>query len=115
MVRPMHELLEMLLSEEYLFKKPLYDKITHFNYRGLCEKVSYLHFNKELISDHEFFKLRKYIEENRPSKWSSFSAFKYRNYDFYWNPNNQKARIKWLKKHIKHTRYNHLNCIPNGK
>lgn len=110
MVRPIHELLEIMLSQKELFNHK-----NNNQYKGLCSKVSYLYFDKELISNHEFFKLRKYIEGNRPSKWSSFSAFEYRNSNFYWNPNNQKVRIKWLKKHIKHTRYNHLNCIPNGK
>lgn len=109
MVRPMHELLEIMLSQKKLFDN------TNLYKSGLCSKAVYLYDALLLINNHEFFKLRKYIEENRPSKYSSFDAFKHRNSTFYWDVNNQKARIKWLKKHIKHTRYNHLNCIPNGK
>lgn len=54
-----------------------------------------------IITVKEYFDLLDYINNNRPSKFSSIEAFKYRNRRFYWESGNIKPRIKWLQKHIK--------------
>jgi hypothetical protein len=87
-MRSIKELLELMLKNEQGF------------FSGLCSWVNYLYSSK-IINLEEKLLLIRYIENNRPSKWSSFSAFKYRNTHFYWEWKNIKPRIKWIKKHIK--------------
>lgn len=87
-MRSIKELLELMLKNEQGY------------FRGLCNWVHNLYLSK-IINLEEKFLLIRYIGNNRPSKWSSFSAFKSRNTHFYWEYKNIKPRIKWIKKHIK--------------
>lgn len=66
---------------------------------GLCSWIGVL-FYDDIINEDEYNKLTIYIQENRPSKYSSFQAYERRNSAFYWHFGNIKPRIKWLKKHI---------------
>lgn len=70
---------------------------------GLCLNISNL-YQKNLITCLEFKKLRKYIDNNRPSVFSSFDAFYCKVIiasNWYWTKGNIKPRIEWLNKHIK--------------
>jgi hypothetical protein len=85
--RDIKELLQLMLDNQNLFKT------------GLCHWNNYLYWNC-LITSHEYFILRNYIENNRPSMFSSIDAFLSKNSIFYWKNKNITPRIKWLKKHI---------------
>lgn len=87
-MRNIKELLELMLKNEQGY------------FSGLCNWVSNLYLSK-IINLEEKIRLINYINNNRPSKWSSLSAFKSRNTRFYWEYKNIKPRIKWIKKHIK--------------
>ena len=84
------ELLQLMLEHQELFDE------------GLCNwKSSLMH--KSLISLEEYFMLKNYIRENKPSIFSSWNVFKHRifiSYGFYWTPGKIKPRVKWIKKHI---------------
>ncbi len=87
-MRSIKQLLEIMLENKYYF------------YRGLCSFVSELCFNEKITSQERWF-LHNYIIVNRPSKFSSLSAFKNRNKAYFWKEKDIKPRIKWIKKHIK--------------
>lgn len=70
---------------------------------GLCYWSQTL-VDREIITEKEGDELYKYITENRPSKFSSISAFKSRDTFYYWEYGYIEPRIKWLKKHIKKTK-----------
>jgi len=86
--RTIKELLQLMLDNQKLFST------------GLCFWTIKL-FSSRLITENEYFLLNDYIKANRPSKYSSIDAYKYRNTNLYWKENNIKPRIKWLNKHIK--------------
>lgn len=87
-MRSIKELLELMLENEQAY------------FYGLCHWVNNLYICK-IINFEERRKLITYINNNRPSKWSSFSAFISRDSRFYWESKKIKPRIKWIKKHIK--------------
>lgn len=87
-MRSIKELLELMLKNEQAY------------FYGLCHWVNNLYICK-IINLEEKRKLITYINNNRPSKWSSFSAFISRDSNFYWESKKIKPRIKWIKKHIK--------------
>lgn len=68
----------------------------------LCRAVHKL-WAEDFITWYEHYMLRTYIENNRPSKWSSWSAFRARYSGYYWKPNDYKNRLRWI---IKHARKN---------
>jgi len=86
-MRDVKTLLQLMLDNQHLFKD------------GLCKWGWNLFLNKH-ISWEEWFILHGYIQNNRPSKYSSINAFLNRKYDFYWTIDEIKPRIKWLKHHI---------------
>lgn len=92
-MRSIKELLQVMLDNQKLYNV------------GLCNWANILYFN-DLITHEERMSLRKYIDKNRPNKWSSLNAFLHRNSLFYWNTDNIKPRIKWIKKHIKELNFN---------
>lgn len=93
----MYELLELMLAH-YSSCRPY----LCFAAWDLCEK--------HIINSEEFNLLWGYIQENRPSKYSSLAA--YRSYKtpsgIFWKTasieKGRKHRIKWLKKHIEKTK-----------
>ena len=87
-MRSIKELLELMMDTQGIYL------------HGLCYWVDRLYMSV-IINSQERTILIKYIENNRPSKWSSLSAFKNRNKAYYWKRNSIKPRIKWIKKHIK--------------
>jgi hypothetical protein len=87
-MRNIKQLLEIMLDNQQEF--------TH----GLCSWSGNLRY-EHIISHSEFLLLKKYINENRPNKWSSLSAFVNSNSVFYWEKGDIKPRIEWIKKHIK--------------
>ena len=89
-MRTIKELLEILLNNQEPFNN------------GLCSWVFYLyHIDKINFEEHNI--LRKYIENNKPSIFSSFDCFKeqFSTSGYYWAPKHIEPRIKWIKKHIK--------------
>lgn len=88
MVRNIKELLQLTLDNIYKLDS------------GLC-CLSHRLYYVELINKDERDNLIYYIENNRPSKYSSLNAFINRNENYYWTIGDKKHRIKWLKKHIK--------------
>lgn len=86
-MRTIKELLQLMLDNKELFDV------------GLCFWVDSLE-TVQLINEEEYDELHHYIRRNRPSMFSSLDAFKHRNTAFYWERDDIKPRIKWLKKHI---------------
>jgi hypothetical protein len=86
--RSIKELLEFMLKNQRLFS------------RGLCYWCNQM-YDYGLLKTQEYLKLRMYIDENRPSPFSSFNALIYFNNNYYWRSGKIKPRIKWIKKHIK--------------
>ncbi len=87
-MRSIKELLEIMLENKSYF------------FSGLCDLVHDLRYCGD-ITQEERILLINYIKYNRPSKWSSLSAFKNRSSGYYWKRKDIKPRIKWIKKHIK--------------
>ena len=87
-MRTIKELLELMLEHQKYFST------------GLCYWAESLYWYNN-ISLNEYLHLLKYIRSNRPSKYSSLSAYKYRHCGYYWQSGDIKPRIKWIKKHIK--------------
>jgi hypothetical protein len=85
--RSIKELLQIMLKKQDYFGN------------GLCRWADNLYRNY-FINYKERKIIRNYIDNNRPSMFSSIDAFKYRTDGYYWEPENIKPRIKWLKKHI---------------
>ena len=66
---------------------------------GLCDLSNKLLISNVItLEQKEIFQY--YIDNNRPSKYSSISAWNSRNSAFYWKKGNKKIRIKWIKKNI---------------
>jgi len=89
-MRSTKELLQLMLQHKCLFKD------------GLCNWNYYL-YHYGLISYFEYKELKKYIKENKPSIFSSFSTFSQRlsGSCYYWEKGVIEYRINWIKKHIK--------------
>jgi hypothetical protein len=87
-MRSIKELLQITLENQKYF------------YSGLCGFVSGLQYSDKITWEERRL-LLNYITDNRPSKWSSLSAFRSRNSAYYWKETDIKPRIKWIKKHIK--------------
>lgn len=87
-MRSVKELLELMLEHEEEFAA------------GLCGWINLLNFSGVITYD-EYNVLSEYIDHNRPSKYSSLSAYKNRNKGFYWKLGEIAPRIKWIKKQIK--------------
>jgi hypothetical protein len=87
-MRSIKELLQVMLDNQDDFRI------------GLCIWANQLCFKRKITYE-EYICLKNYIEDNRPSKWSSLNAFSHRNMAVYWNQSNIKPRIKWIQKHIK--------------
>ena len=87
-MRSVKELLELMLEHQEIF------------HCSLCIWSSGLHLGGIITSD-EYNVLLNHIDHNRPSKYSSLSAYKNRNKGFYWKRGEIAPRIKWIKKQIK--------------
>lgn len=59
---------------------------------GLCGLVSLLR-TRGIITLHEYFRLKHYLEDNRPPELYGSA--------YWWKIGVKKPRIKWLKKQIK--------------
>ena len=86
-MRSIKELLAVMLEHKSLF------------INGLCLWASDLNW-RGIISHDEFRLLQQYIDNNRPSKYSSLSAFNYRHSSFYWKCGDIIPRVKWINKHL---------------
>ena len=86
--RSVKELLEVMLNNKKLFAG------------GLCSWVWFLYYY-DVINLEEYMRLDVYIQENRPSIFSSKDAFKHMTSLFYWKKGNIEPRIEWINKHIK--------------
>ncbi len=91
-MKTIKELLELVLKE--------YDTLSEYRSKNLCNVIDCMD-NKSVFTREEYYLLVNYVSRNRPSKYSSLSAF-YCRHSPYWYPRYEaKYRIKWLKKHIK--------------
>jgi hypothetical protein len=86
-MRTEKELLKLMLWNQENFVKGICGWIFSLNCHGIITKDECI-----LIMD--------YIAHNRPSKFSSLSAFKNRRGAYYWNKGDITPRIKWIKKQI---------------
>ena len=86
--RSIKELLQVMLDNQQFFDA------------GLCLWALHLQ-TRIIITWEETQKVLSYIKANRPSKWSSRAAFKYRNSEYFWTIGDIEPRLKWLEKHIK--------------
>lgn len=86
-MRSIKGLLQLMLDHQLLFSE------------GLC-LWSYKLQLSGYITFEEDERLRTYIRNNRPSKFSSVDTYLRRNDVYYWKINEIKPRVKWLKKHI---------------
>ena len=90
-MRNIKDLLQVMLSHQYLFTV------------GMCMWSIDL-YNKDLISSQEDDLLRKYIRDNRPSAFSSWSALTHVTDAFFWKKGDITPRVKWLEKQINKTK-----------
>ena len=89
-MRSIKELLELMLQHQDLFNS------------GMCNWTGRMYCHGiELISYDEYKILKRYINKNRPHRYSSLVAYRQRHSGFYWEEGNIHPRIKWIKKHIK--------------
>jgi hypothetical protein len=86
-MRTEKELLKLMLERQDQFAK------------GLCLWVTLLNWSGIITYD-ECCLLEEYIHNNRPSMFSSLSAFKNRRGYYYWNKGDITPRIKWINKQI---------------
>jgi hypothetical protein len=87
-MRSIKELLMVMLDHQDKFKS------------GLCNWVFEL--NKDhILTNRESTRLDNYISYNKPKWYSSYSALKAKNTEWYWIRTNKAPRIRWIKKHIK--------------
>jgi hypothetical protein len=86
-MRTEKELLQLMLERQDQFAK------------GLCIWIDLLNWSGIITYD-ELKLLLDYIDHNRPSKFSSLSAFKNRRGKYYWNKGDITPRIKWINKQI---------------
>lgn len=90
-MRTIKQLLELMLKHQDLFE------------RGLCEWSRNLS-DKQIITIDERTIIWTYITKNKPSKFSSWSAYKeqtnHKRIGYYWKYKDITPRIKWINKHI---------------
>lgn len=86
-MRSVKELLELMLERQDKFSS------------GLCNLVFSLLVDEE-ITRKEYYLIRHYIQDNKPSIFSSLSAFKSIGSGNYWKRGDIAPRIKWIKKQI---------------
>jgi hypothetical protein len=88
--RPVRELLNIMLLNDNLFKS------------GLCQ-WSYSLYSKDRITYAEMKLLTQYINDNKPSVFSSIDVFLLRllRSDYIWLKGRKQVRVKWLKKHFR--------------
>jgi hypothetical protein len=86
-MRTEKELFKLMLERQYHFAKGLCLWVTLLNWAGI-------------ITYDECCLLEEYIHNNRPSMFSSLSAFKNRRGNYYWNKGDITPRIKWINKQI---------------
>ncbi len=87
-MRTIKELLQLMLNTP-----------DNFDDDGLCMWSCNL-WCQDLITSDEYELVKDYIYSNRPSKYSSFDAFRHSDTRYFWKKGNIQPRIKWLKKHI---------------
>jgi hypothetical protein len=91
-MRTIKQLLEVMLEHQELFES------------GLCAWSMYLYYTNIITVDERII-LLEYIRKNKPSKYSSWSAYKEQTNScrigYYWEHRDIKPRIKWVKQHIK--------------
>jgi hypothetical protein len=87
-MRTIKELLQIMLDNRDLFVC------------GLCYWSTNLVIHNKITTG-EYAELKTYIQNNRPSPYSSLNAFLWRDNGYYWPSTNISPRIKWIKKHIK--------------
>ena len=87
-MRSIKELLIVMLDHQDMFKS------------GLCNWIVEIR-RSYLITFDEYTKLSYYIACNRPKWYTSYSALKAKNTEWYWIRTNKSPRIRWIKKHIK--------------
>lgn len=87
--RTIKQLLQLMLEHQELFVGEI----------GLCH-WNFTLYTESLITFKERCLLKDFIDNNRPSKYSSMDAFNDRYRMFYWKSGDIKPRIKWIKKHI---------------
>jgi hypothetical protein len=75
---------------------------------SICGWIYNLNSQSKITSD-EYRRLHYYIKSNRPSKFSSLSAFKSRKSSYYWPKNDIKPRLRWIIKQIKNYDKNHTS------
>jgi len=67
---------------------------------SICGWINRLNYQSKITND-ESYLLHNYIKYNRPSKFSSLSAFKSRKSNYYWPKNDIKPRLRWIIKQIR--------------
>jgi len=82
------QLLEIMLVNQQYFSLGLCHWVLNLSEAGI---ISFK--EEQLLSD--------YIDNNRPHMFSSISAFKQRDNDFYWPKGELQPRIDWINRHIK--------------
>jgi hypothetical protein len=87
-MRTVLELLEVMNQNRHLFRD------------GLCHWALDL-YGCDLIDSQEYFLLKTYIKDNKPSTFSSWNAFFGISAPFYWKKGDPEPRIQWLLRHIK--------------
>jgi hypothetical protein len=82
--------LEVMLEHQNLFRS------------GLCNWIYHLRIRR-FITSNEYEILKKYIRENKPPVYSSWSSFKtlFDYPEYYWGFGEINPRLKWINKHIK--------------
>jgi len=81
------ELLQLMLENKNRFET------------GLCYWVITL-YSRAIINKNEYELIKYYIKNNRPSMFSSLSAFKNIRSNYYWEKGDITPRIKWINKQI---------------
>lgn len=87
-MRSIKELLQVMLDNQQYFQT------------GLCKWATSI-WSAKLIDHEEMRVLDRYIDSNKPKKFSSLSAFIASGSSYYWIKGHLKPRVKWIKKHIK--------------
>jgi len=88
-MRNIKELLQIMLDNQQLFDD------------GLCLWTKMLFLKSKITLDEQIL-LRKYINKNSPSPFSSLDAMIHAPLSaYYWKRDSIKPRIKWIEKHIK--------------
>jgi len=87
-MRSIKELLGLMLQHQELFRT------------GLCTWIFDMYFpnqpNSPILTTEERKLLSRYVDKNRPSKYSGMLAFLWRNRVHYWPKGWIRPRIKWI-------------------